>query len=149
MFEAGSRVTGNVLVSVDGEFAAEKVTLRLKGFERAQYEDPNPLKLSAVQGAEAKTAALKKTSEVIIDLEYTLAEFGPEDPPVKGFHKFPFDLHIPAHLPGSVMVQEGVNNLSVTYYLSAQMAPVSAELFADAERINSLLRTERAIFIHK
>lgn len=120
MFEAGSRVKGNVFVSIDGEFAAEKVTLKLKGFERAQHEDSNPLKLSAVQGAEAKTAALKKASEVIVDLEYTLAEFGPEEVN-SGFHKYPFELHLPASLPGTVMVQEGVNNLSVTYYLVAQM----------------------------
>ena len=119
-FMANTMIKGHILVDCEEEFAAESLTLTLKGFERAQFE----------QGQGDAVRVVKK-SEQIVNLSYTLQTWGASAPPVKGFLKQPFELHLPSWLPGACMLQDGRNNCSCSYYLVAQLEPRDDALLAD------------------
>lgn len=47
------------------------------------------------------------------------------------------------------MIQDGLTNLSVIYFLTAQLDPREPELFADRDKGISLCRDERVVFIYR
>ena len=123
---AGSMLKGSVIVDLDEEFPADKLTLCFKGIERTSVEK---------KGDGGPPIDDKKSNE-FINLEYELWNYtkgvSPDKyQPLKGFYTYRFDLHLPADLPDSCMLQDDRTNLSNTYYLIAQMAPKENELFTD------------------
>ena len=66
-----------------------------------------------------------------------------------GSSEYAFSLELPKEVTESIMLQFNENNLSVTYYLTAQMDPRNQADFANPNDQVSALRTDYALYLYR
>ena len=101
-------------------FDASAVTLNLCGYQRSHF---NPT--SAADQFQA-SQGVTRLAKSLLSVNFVVAEF-PDGNKQNGQSEYAFSLSLPDSVNETLMLQFDSNNLSITYYLRAQLEP--RELF--------------------
>ena len=141
--QIGSTVAGKIKASVQDSFSAKRLTISLRGYQRASFKPS----VASDKFEKAPVDQVRNT-KTLIDEKFILEEFdaGSE---VQGVLEFPFLIKIPDWLQPSLMCQFEENNISLTYYLCAQFDPNSSDQVANEDDGTSTLRADCTVYLHK
>ena len=91
---------------------------------------------------------MTRLAKTVLSQNFVVAEFD-EGVVQDGMSEYAFSLQLPDVVSESIMLQFEQNNLSVTYYLKAQLEPRSPTFYANLQDKTSMLRTDYALYLYK
>jgi hypothetical protein len=148
--KSGGTLSGKVYIKVDlPVYSCDKLNVRICGREMTSIthleEEDNEL-TQQIEEVEHVTYA----SSTILDNQYVVAHF-PEGCS-EGRHSFPFELHLPAGIPGTMSYEHDGDSCSIVYVVQALLEPKdenehSIAAYLDLEMENCHLNSQSsAIF---
>jgi hypothetical protein len=144
-FSIAEPISGKIKVNLSETFNAHSVTLSLRGYHRSSFS-------TSAQGDQfgksATTPPQTRLAKTVLSESWTVATFE-EGVAQSGRSEYCFSLTLPDKLVSeSIMLQFEQNNLSVTYYLVAQLEPRSPNLYANLTDKTSMMRTDYALYLY-
>lgn len=127
----GTKLQGMIHLNFWDVMEAYDLTIKVEGHEITNYTD--------------KTGVQREGHKKVIDATFPVVYF-PEYKCYAGQNSFPFEIDVPTWLPVSTRLTEwhGQSNMSVQYYLIAQLTPVfSKDFVGDPRDFMSVMRSMR------